>query len=84
MFKGKILQVVGLFSLLVLFTSCSCGCDPEENGVHKYKPGNTVHHKMTNDPLLVIDTLRFNGCKLYYEVTDKNMEDHIANEQELR
>ena len=84
MFKSKILQVMGIFSLLVLFISCDCGCNPEENGIHKYKPGNIVHHKMTGDPLLVIDTLRANECKLYYEVTDKRMNDHIANEQELR
>jgi hypothetical protein len=84
MFNGKLKQVVGIFLLPVILTSCDCGCDPEEYGVHKFKPGNTVHHKMTGDPLLVIDTFRTVGCKLQYVVTDKYMKDHTASEMELK
>lgn len=86
MFNWKLKQVVWLFLLPVILTSCDCGCgcDPEKYGVHKFKPGNTVHHKMTGDPLLVIDTFRVEECKLMYEVTDKNMQDHTASEMELK
>lgn len=69
---------------IFLLASCDCGCDTTEYGKHKFHRGDIVHTKISNDKILILDTIRLDYCELAYSITDKNGDEGYAYEIELK
>jgi hypothetical protein len=80
--KGFIGGMV-IMTFLLFLTSCDCDCNFVEKGVHRFKLNQIVYHKLGENKLLIVDTIR-KDCELFYEVRDMNMEYHYVSEQELK
>ena len=72
--------ILSIFSL----ASCGCGCDTTEYGKHKFHRGDIVHTKISNDKILILDTIRLDYCELAYSITDKFGDEGYAYEIELK
>ena len=80
--KGFIGGMV-IMTFLLFLTSCDCDCNFVEKGVHKFKPSQIVNHKLSENKLLIVDTIR-RDCELFYEVRLMNMEYHYVSQEELK
>lgn len=76
--------VVIIFSLILL-ASCDCGCDPSVYGKHKFKKGDIVHHKVSNEKILITDTVRDMKCYPAYDIVNSGeSHDYFVSEVELK
>ena len=75
--------VVIIFSLILL-ASCDCGCDVQTYGKHKFKKGDIVHHKVSNEKMLIIDTVRWKCYPAYDIVNSGESHDYYISEVELK
>lgn len=88
--KGLI-GMVTIFVTILLLTGC-CGCSDEEfyKQQFKFKPGEFVTHKVSEDKVLITDTIRtFSDCgcdevTLYYEGVNSAENDNSYDEIELK
>jgi major membrane immunogen (membrane-anchored lipoprotein) len=89
MMKGLI-GMVTVFVTILLLTGC---CSDEEyyKQKFKFKPGEFVTHKVSEDKILITDTIRFHepGCEcndvtLYYDGVNSVENDNRYDEIELK
>jgi hypothetical protein len=79
------MKLVVIILSVFLLTSCDCGCDTVKYGKHKFNKGDIVHHKVSNQKLLIVDTVRMSECELSYNVVNSEEEhDYYVSEIELK
>jgi hypothetical protein len=89
--KGKLIGGMIFMISLLLLGSCSC---PDEEVIYKnnfkYKVGQFVHHRVSEDKVLIIDTMRYYDCssdtdvELMYRGINSAENENVYTEIELK
>jgi hypothetical protein len=83
----------GVTIMVTLLSVSSCSCPDEENLYNKkftYKPGDFVYHKVSEDKILITDTMRYYDCtsetdiELIYTGINSSENENTYSEIELR
>ena len=90
--KGKLIGGTIFMITLLLLGSCSC---PDEEVIYKnnfkYKVGQFVHHRVSEDKILIVDTIRNYDClcddgnvELMYRGINSAENENVYKEIELK